>query len=482
MICTLNNKGADIAISNTVVSGDLIELFNKHNIKTVSLIHELPGIIQQYKMEKNAEIVAQYADTIIFPSEFVKSKFATIAKLDENKCKIAPQGLYLRNRFKEKKEEARIALRKSLSIPIESKIIIAVGYADFRKGVDLFVQVAKNVIQADSTTYFVWVGHRDETLMNDIVSDIKRSGIDNNIRFVGLQKEPDMFYAGADLYLMTSREDPFPSTVLEAMDAEVPVIGFQDAGGFKDIVTEKTGILVPYLDINEMTKAVISLLNNPVFRDNLGKNAAELISRKYDFIDYVYLLLKLLGHEYKKVSVVVPNYNYEKYLEERFSSITNQTHPVYEIIFLDDCSSDNSIEKTKKCLRNCTIPVKTILNKVNSGSVFKQWAKGIETARGDYVWIAEADDYCDKLFLEKLVPSFSDPEVVLAYSQSAPVDEKGRLLMPDYRSYTADLSETRWNLAYTNNGIDEIRDYLSIKNTIPNASAVIFRLKEYHST
>jgi len=75
---------------------------------------------------------------------------------------------------------------------------------------------------------------------------------------------------------MTSREDPFPSTVLEAMDVEVPVIGFQDAGGFKDIVTENTGVLVPYLDVNEMTKAVISLLNDPELRDNLGKNASEL--------------------------------------------------------------------------------------------------------------------------------------------------------------------------------------------------------------
>jgi len=103
--------------------------------------------------------------------------------------------------------------------------------------------------------------------------------------------------------------------------------------------------------------------------------------------------------------------------------------------------------------------------------------KRIAIARGDYVWIAEADDFCDERFLEHLVPSFSDPEVVLAYSQSAPVDEKGSIYMPDYRPYTEDLSETRWNMAYTNNGIDEIRDYLSIKNTIPNASAVVFRRK-----
>ncbi|PWB56952.1 MAG: hypothetical protein C3F06_00215 [Candidatus Methanoperedenaceae archaeon] len=477
LIQELRSNGADIAICNTVVSGDYIELFNKYNIKTISLIHELPGIIKDYRMEKNAEIIAQYADTIIFPSEYVKSKFATLAKLDEKKCIIAPQGLYLRNNFKEKREEAKIALRKLLSILPNSKIILGVGYADFRKGIDLFVQIAKNVIQSDSTSYFVWVGQYDNNFMKNVFSDIKKSGLENNIRFVGLQKEPSLFYAGSDIYLMTSREDPFPSTVLEAMDVEVPIIGFMDAGGFKDIVNENTGILVPYLDINEMTKAVISLLNDPKRRDNLGKNASELISKKYNFIDYVYFLLSLFGHEYKKVSVVIPNYNYEKYLEERIFSIFDQTYPVYEILFLDDCSSDNSMECAKNLTKNCTIPVKIISNKVNSGSAFKQWEKGIKAARGDYVWIAEADDFCDKRFLDRLIPAFSDPEVVLAYSQSAPVDEKGHLYMPDYRSYTADLSETRWNSAYTNKGIDEIRDYLSIKNTIPNASAVVFRRK-----
>ena len=475
LILTLHDKGADIAICNTVVSGNLIELFHKHNIQTLSLIHELPGIIQQYKMEKNAEIIAQYADKIIFPSEFVKSKFATIAKLDENKCVVAPQGLYLRNNFKDKKEDAKIALRKLLSIPLNSKIILAVGYADFRKGVDLFVQIAKNVVKADPNTYFIWAGHRDENFIKDSVIDIKKSGIENNIRFVGIQKDVDLFYAGADLYLMTSREDPFPSTILEAMDVEVPVIGFQDAGGFNDIVTENTGILVPYLDVNEMTKAVISLLNDQKLRDILGKNASELIDKKYNFVDYVYRLLSLLGHEYKKVSVVIPNYNYERYLKDRFRTVIDQTYPVYEIIFLDDCSSDNSIELAKNYEKNCTIPIKIITNKANSGSVSRQWAKGISSARGDYIWIAEADDLCEKSFLQEVMAGFNDDKVVLSYSQSKQIDQNGDIIDNDYLKYTNDIDEMKWKENYTRDGFQEIRDTLAVKNTIPNVSAIVFK-------
>ena len=475
LILTLHNKGVDTAICNTVISGDLIELFHKHNIQSISLIHELPEVIKQYKMEKNAEIIAHHADKIVFPSEFVKSKFASIAKIDEKKCIIAPQGVYLLNKFKDKKEYAKIALRKLLSIPIDSKIILAVGYAYFRKGADLFVNVAKNTIQTNSSIYFIWVGHCDEFFVKDIILDIKMSGYDNNIRFVGIQKDVDLFYAGADVYLMTSREDPFPSTVLEAMNAELPVIGFQDAGGYKDIINEKTGILVPYLDINEMTKAVISLLEDPKLRDNLGKNASELIDKKYNFLDYVYRLLSLLGHKYNKVSVVIPNYNYERYLEGRFHSIIDQTYPIYEIIFLDDCSSDNSVELAKNYLKNCIIPLKIITNKVNSGSVAKQWAKGMTSAHGEYIWIAEADDLCESSFLQEVMAGFNDDTVVLSYTQSKQIDINGSVMDNDYLKYVNDIDENKWREKYSREGIAEICDSLAVKNTIPNVSATVFK-------
>ena len=476
LVDNLYRQGANIAICNTVVSGDLVKIFSKENIKTISLIHELPELIKQFKMEKNAEFISQFADKVIFPSEFVKTEFATISKLDDNDSIIAPQGLFLKNRFKNKKEEARILLRNMLSIPQDTKIILAVGYADYRKGVDLLVQVAKKVVKVDPKTYFVWVGHQDENIMIKINSDIKKSGIKDNILFVGIKKEKiDIFFAGADLYLMTSREDPFPSVILEAMDVEVPVIGFNDAGGFKDIVTDSTGILVPYLDVDEMSEKVIYLLNNVNLREEMGKNASELINEKYKFVDYVYLLLKLLGQEYKKVSVVLPNYNYEHYLKERMQSIINQEYPIYEIIFLDDCSSDNSIEVIKDFANNCAITVKLISNEVNSGSVFKQWAKGIANAGGDYIWITEADDLCERSFLYEVMYGFNDEQVVLSYSQSKQMDQNGNFIDNDYLKYTNDIDEYKWKKDYSREGIQEICDALVIKNTIPNVSGVVFK-------
>jgi glycosyltransferase involved in cell wall biosynthesis len=176
-----------------------------------------------------------------------------------------------------------------------------------------------------------------------------------------------------------------------------------------------------------------------------------------------------------KVSVVVPNYNYENFLTERLNSIIRQTYKPFEIIFLDDNSQDKSVELAKKILLDSDISYKIITNKINEGC-FAQWAKGVRETKGDLVWIAEADDSCDPNFLETLVAKFSDPEVGLAYAQSVRIDEhgkKGNTYLPYLE--TIPSPENRWRNDYVNNGLNEIRNYLVIKNTIINASAVLMR-------
>ena len=75
---------------------------------------------------------------------------------------------------------------------------------------------------------------------------------------------------------------------------------------------------------------------------------AKSLLKNFNFLNYIYQLLALLEHHYKKISVIVPNYNYEKYLPDRIKSILNQTYPLYELIFLDDASTDNSVSTFEK--------------------------------------------------------------------------------------------------------------------------------------
>ena len=174
------------------------------------------------------------------------------------------------------------------------------------------------------------------------------------------------------------------------------------------------------------------------------------------------------------MSAIVPNYNYARYLQDRLETVTAQTLPLYELIVLDDCSSDNSLHMIQEFLTQCDVPCRLEINERNSGSVFRQWQKGAVMARGDLVWIAEADDLAEPEFLERLILFFENPEVVLAYSQSKQIDENDNLLANDYLAYTNDVGDY-WRQNYVVNGKEEIKRALCIKNTIPNVSGVLFR-------
>ena len=175
----------------------------------------------------------------------------------------------------------------------------------------------------------------------------------------------------------------------------------------------------------------------------------------------------------EKISVIIPNYNYSPLLGRRIKSIVNQTVKPNEIIFLDDCSTDDSLNNAENLLSQFEIPWRIIKNECNQG-VFKQWLKGIELARHNSIWIAEADDYCELSFIEKLLAAFDDDKVVLAYCQSKFVDQSGQEIDNYYNYISRYFDFSKWSRDYKENGIEEIRKYMCCTNTIPNASAVIF--------
>ncbi len=96
----------------------------------------------------------------------------------------------------------------------------------------------------------------------------------------------------------------------------------------------------------------------------------------------------------KKISIIVPVYNGEKYLENCFESLKNQTYKNLEIIFVNDCSSDNSLNMLNY-FASIDNRVKIINNEKNSG-VSATRNNGISNASGDYIGFCDCDDYCEK--------------------------------------------------------------------------------------
>lgn len=173
-----------------------------------------------------------------------------------------------------------------------------------------------------------------------------------------------------------------------------------------------------------------------------------------------------------KVSIIIPNYNHKPFLQERLDSVFNQSFQDFEVILLDDASTDGSAELLKTYQNHPKVS-HLVINTINSGSPFKQWQKGIGLAKGEYLWIAESDDYCSLDFLETLIPLFKNDKVVLAYSASAIINKEGSNL--GRHKWADALDNKRWQSDFENSGVLEIKDYLRYRNTITNASAVLFK-------
>lgn len=165
------------------------------------------------------------------------------------------------------------------------------------------------------------------------------------------------------------------------------------------------------------------------------------------------------------VSIIIPNYNHGQFLQQRIESILGQAYQHFELIILDDCSDDNSRDIIELYKNDCHIS-HIILNENNSGSPFKQWKKGIDLAKGEYVWIAESDDWASANFLEELIPSLSqNNNVGICFCDSNWIDELGK-----ERSNLSIYSKS-----FFSTGREEIKKHLIKYNTIQNASSALIR-------
>lgn len=191
---------------------------------------------------------------------------------------------------------------------------------------------------------------------------------------------------------------------------------------------------------------------------------------------------KKLAEQGIKISVVVPNYNYSNYLYQRVYSILNQNYKIHELIILDDASKDNSLFYIKQIEQKISefVNVKVVVNDINSGNAFNQWQKGINLATGDYVWVAEADDYAKKNFLNEVVsPLKKNNNIVISYADTGFIDSNGYITKNSLVDQIDILKTNHWNASYVNKGISEINCYSYLNCTIPNVSGTIIKKGNY---
>ncbi len=466
--------GSRAAIVNTTASGMFIRTLAKAGLRSVSLVHEMAGMIREMHLEDGAKAIAESAEKVVFASEAVRGSFATIAEPDPAKARIRPQGIYRRNRLIGDVPTARRILREQFGLPEDARIVLGVGYADLRKGVDLFVRVGLTVAAARPDTHFFWVGKFEGDVRESIERLLAESPCGSRVHFVGFSDTPDIYFAGANVFVLTSREDPLPTVSLEAMDAGLPVVCFDGSGGVPEIAAKLGMSVVPQWDTEAFAQAVVSLLDDPSNTRKLGSKGKALVDGEFGFHQYVFDLLDDVGLSLPRVSVVVPNYNYANCLTARLRSIFEQSFPIYELIVLDDASTDNSIEVIEAVRRESDRDIRLVANKTNAGSVFAQWQRGLSLANGDYIWIAEADDVAHPGFLAKVLPAVISANAAFGFSNSYQIDEHDRRIGSSYSDYCGEGSN-RFKQDFVLPGRQFVNECLSVKNTILNVSGVVWK-------
>lgn len=172
------------------------------------------------------------------------------------------------------------------------------------------------------------------------------------------------------------------------------------------------------------------------------------------------------------VSIIFTSFNHKEYLKQALDSLINQTYSNYELIIVDDCSTDGSQEilLKYKFLDKVTL----ILQTINSGSYVKASNYGASFAKGEYLLFAQCDDFAEVNQIEVLLNAFHrNPTAGVVFSKSNLVDEKGKVFSDDYYG-----REKRFKEAVKNNGLikaTKMKEFLSFSCVIPNLSAALIK-------
>lgn len=254
-----------------------VELKQALRVPLIFNVHELENTFFFISKEKFARESVS-VDFLVPGSQAVKEYFQSF-------CPLPPERIGVVYDFIESELQGTTTaedVRSLHDIPHNAKVVGAIASLIWRKGADVFIQVAKAILEAAPDTYFVWVGgNPDSHQYKELARDARILGLTDRVLFVGGKSDLRGYYEAFDVFLLTSREDPFPLVCLEAGLAGTPTICFADAGGMPEFVQDDAGAVVPYIDVAQMAEQTLKLLSNPELARQKGQTAKQRVRERH---------------------------------------------------------------------------------------------------------------------------------------------------------------------------------------------------------
>ncbi len=462
------SEGCRAAIVNTSAAAQAVPLLRQLTVRTTLLIHELPRLLAEMALTQTAFAGIAAADRVIVAAGLIRDALIEAGAPADAPWLVQAQGCY---RPIVRFAGSRCRVRRMLGLDDDVVLMLGAGYGDLRKGFDLFLQAWRAARRRGLPAAFCWIGDLDPALQRHLAPEIEAAKLEGRFFLPGHQTEPDRWFEAADVFLLTSREDPFPSVVLEARSAALPVVAFDGSGGIPELLALGGGTSVTMGDADAMVVAAMDLAPQPenAPTDHPG-------SRQFDFTAYAATVLAGAQPALAGISVAVTSCDYARYLPDRLASVFAQTHPVREVLLLDDASTDNSVDIADATAADWRRSIIVINNTVRSGSPFGQWRRAAETAQGEFVWIAESDDMAAPMLLTRLAAALrATPDIVLAACDSRSVDGDGKTIWPDYQDYYRQSRAAGLSRNLVIPAREFARTYLWDRNLLLNVSAVVWR-------
>ena len=297
----IQKAGEDlICICNSVESRFVANSVYTRRIPILYLLHEFPTSYPAGEFSK----IYQYSQKMVFPCEAVRDAAHDAIPIPEGQSVVHPQGL-LDKDFGTRipKPAARKQLRESLGLPEDAFVVLGCGTIDLRKGIDHFLAVARThaaLNEQNRPVYFCWLGDgpkHPHSAFHYVEIDLAKSQ-HQNVRFVGESNDVEPYFLGADSFLLTSRVDPFPCVIHEAMAAQLPIMVFDQSGGAVEAISNGAGLVLPYADYVETARTIDRLYDKPLLTQQLGSLAYQRVQEKYRFEDYADQIINLCESEF----------------------------------------------------------------------------------------------------------------------------------------------------------------------------------------
>ena len=342
-------------ISSSVESLNLLTAAAHYDLPTVSLIHEFAESTRPIGNMIDSLLAA---DVVIYPSELLKQsglralKKAIFLTHLPNHIRVQPQGNMQLNAKPALDENAKHILRKRFNIPENTILIAGAGNFQTRKGVDWFAQTAYYITRHINNKargkrpniHFVWIGGGfDEN--NPEVSVWLKTFIDyadlsERMHFSGHLDSVSAAFRDVDLYLLTSRLDPFPNVAIDALAADCGIGCFTKASGVADFLTEHKArsVIAPYGDCERLARMVVDKLTWLTQKNGLN---ARLVQEKLSFNHYINVIEDALleaRHRHDDVERALPK-------------LTTGDHPFDSTFYSKDFGNVNPARHFLKLLR-----------------------------------------------------------------------------------------------------------------------------------